>query len=219
MEETLDRIDRLICNGTKTQHVVINASKINMMAKDKMLRQIVNSSPIINADGQSIVWAAKFLGFSVPQRVTGIDVFERLVALSEAKNYSIYYFGATQQIVEKVVQIHSEKYPNLKINGFRSGYFKENESIDIVKEINNCKPDILIVALPSPQKEYWINRYKDKLDVLFIMGVGGSFDVIAGKVMRAPIWLQKMGLEWLYRLIQEPRKMFKRYLIGNIIFT
>lgn len=218
MQETLIIVEDIIQEGIPTQHVVINANKINLMAKDEKLREIVNSCPLINADGQSIVWAARFLGYSLPGRVTGIDLFEEVVKLANQKGYSVYYFGAEEAIVQKVIQIHRKKYPNLKIVGFKNGYFQKNDSKKIAQKIAACKPDILFVAFSSPKKEEWIHCYKDVIKVPFMMGVGGSFDVISGNKKRAPKFMQKFGLEWFYRFIQEPRRMYARYIVGNTIF-
>ncbi|RDX01365.1 WecB/TagA/CpsF family glycosyltransferase [Listeria kieliensis] len=218
MDETLECIRSYITQKKNIQHVAVNAGKINLMSEDMELQMIVNQCPLINADGQSIVWAARFLGYKVPERVAGIDLFIRLVELAAQNKYRIFYFGAEESIVKKVVSLHQKKYPHMEIAGYRNGYFNENQSLQIAKEIADTKPDILFVAFSSPKKEKWIYTYKDVLQVPFSMGVGGSFDVIAGKTKRAPKWMQRTGLEWLYRFIQEPRRMYTRYLIGNWLF-
>ena len=218
MRETLVVIDKFIQKRIPTQHVVINASKINLMSKDEHLRKIINECPLINADGQSIVWAARFLGFSIPERVTGIDLFTALVKKAAIEGLRLYYFGSEEEIVQEVIRLHKKQYPDLIVAGFQNGYFKEEESEVIVQEIHKSRADILFVAFSSPKKEYWIQQYKEQLNVPFMMGVGGSFDIVAGKTKRAPNWMQKMGLEWLYRLVQEPKRMFSRYVIGNTEF-
>lgn len=218
MNETLEIIDKLISNKIPTQHVVINSSKINLMQKNEKLKNIVNDCPLINADGQSIVWAGRFLGYKIPERVTGIDLFGELVKKASDEGLRVYYFGGEELILQKVIQTHISMYPNLKIVGFRNGYFEEYESDTIAKNICESEADIVFVAFSSPKKEFWIHNNKEKMNVPFIMGVGGSFDVLAGKTKRAPMWMQKFGLEWFYRFIQEPRRMFRRYIIGNIKF-
>ncbi|WP_439443713.1 WecB/TagA/CpsF family glycosyltransferase [Listeria aquatica] len=218
MAETINEIERIIQNKTPVQHVVINANKINLMSKDQELRGIINASPLINADGQSIVIAGRFLGYDIPERVTGIDLFLNLVALCAQKGYRPYYFGATQDIVEEVVASHKKQFPELEVAGYRSGYFEEFESPKIASDIRKSNADILFVAFSSPKKEFWIDSYLYFMDVPFVMGVGGSFDVVAGKTKRAPQWMQDIGLEWFYRFIQEPRRMFGRYVKGNILF-
>ncbi|EUJ18716.1 WecB/TagA/CpsF family glycosyltransferase [Listeria grandensis] len=218
MQETLNKVETIIRIGKPVQHVVINASKINLMAENKELADIVNASPLINADGQSIVWAMKFLGHETRERVTGIDLFENLVKKSAEKGYRVYYFGAKEDVVQDVVRLHQQKYPKLKIAGYRNGYFEEAESEEIALDIRKSEADIVFVAFSSPKKEQWIHAYKDTMGVPFVMGVGGSFDVIAGVTKRAPQWMQKTGLEWFYRFMQEPKRMFKRYFVGNLSF-
>ncbi|MHC5251303.1 WecB/TagA/CpsF family glycosyltransferase [Listeria kieliensis] len=218
MNETLSQIETLISTQKPSQHVVINASKINLMAENSQLRTIIEESPLVNADGQSIVWAARFLGFKVSERVTGIDLFENIVIRAAEKGWRVYYFGATEEVVQIVVKKHRKKYPNLNVVGYRNGYFEEAESSSIAQKIHESRADVLFVAFSSPKKELWIHAHKDEMQVPFVMGVGGSFDVVAGKTKRAPRWMQKTGLEWFYRFIQEPRRMFKRYIIGNFRF-
>lgn len=219
MEETVEKVEKIIAERKPTQHVVINASKINLMQKDKKLTQIVNECPIINADGASIVWAAKLLGIPVKERVTGIDLFLRLIQEADKKGYKVFLFGAKEEVVEKVKSLFQKTYKNLQIVGSRNGYFSQEEEIKIAEEIRDAKPDMLFVAFSSPKKEYWIKKYLQTMQVPFTMGVGGSFDVVAGVTDRAPQWMQKHGLEWFYRFIQEPGRMWKRYIIGNFKFV
>lgn len=219
MEETIAIIEKIIADKKPTQHVVINASKVNLMEKDLRLRQIVNACPLINADGASIVWAAKKLGVPLRERVTGVDLFQKLVALAEDKNYKIYLFGAKEEVVVRVKDIFEKKYPNIKIVGYRNGYFTEKDEPQIVKDMAMSGADMMFVAFSSPKKEFWVNKYLEQLNIPFVMGVGGSFDIVAGITERAPEWMQKHGLEWFYRFIQEPRRMWKRYIIGNAKFV
>lgn len=219
MDETIKRVEEIIKKGVPTQHVVINAAKVNLMEQDLKLRSIVNACPLINADGASIVWAAKVLGVPLTERVTGIDLFQKLVELSENKGYKIYLFGAKEEVVLKVKRIFETRYPKLKIVGYRNGYFTEKDEAEIVENIAASNADIMFVAFSSPKKEYWVNKYLKELNIPFVMGVGGSFDVVAGITERAPLWMQRNGLEWLYRFIQEPRRMWKRYIIGNAKFV
>lgn len=218
MSESLAVIEDIIKEGKPTQHVVLNANKVNLLKNDFQLQNIINSCPLINADGQSIVWAGRLLGHKIPERVTGIDLFTELVKKSAEKGYKVFYFGGEEEVVKEVVKLHQEQYPELKVAGYRNGFFNKLESEEIAKEIRVSDADILFVAFPSPKKEYWINQYQKIMEVPFAMGVGGSFDVVAGKTKRAPKWLQKYGMEWFYRFAQEPKRMFRRYIIGNIIF-
>lgn len=219
MEETLSEISKIIDRGIPTQHVVLNASKINMMKENTKLTEIVNSCSVINADGASILWAAKKFKKPLKERVTGIDLFQNLLNISETKGYSIYLFGATEEVVCVLKEKLMKEYPLLKIVGYRNGYFKDSQSHEIAKEIASKKPDLLFVAFSSPMKEYWISEHLNILNTPFVMGVGGSFDVLAGKTKRAPKWMQQSGLEWFYRFIQEPIRMWNRYIIGNFKFV
>lgn len=218
MEESLNEIERIIDNKIPTQHVVINASKVVLMDKDEKIRNIIKNCKMINADGQSIVWASKFVKKPLPERVAGIDLMENLIKLSAEKGYSIYFFGAKEEVVTEVIRIYKNKYKNLKVAGYRNGYFKDEDVPEIVKNMKESKADIMFVAFSSPKKEYWLAENMESTGIPFCMGVGGSFDVVSGKTKRAPIWMQKLGLEWFYRFLQEPGRMWKRYLIGNSKF-
>ncbi|WP_314059270.1 WecB/TagA/CpsF family glycosyltransferase [uncultured Vagococcus sp.] len=218
MTETLNKIDDIIRLGVPTQHVVVNANKINLMYQDPQLRQIVNECPLINADGVSVVLGHRFLGLPEIERVTGIDLFLNLLGVAEKKGYKVYFLGATQQTLKLLLARINNELPNLKVAGHQHGYFSEKESNNIAKSICQSGADIVFVAFSSPQKEYWIKEYLEMMNASIVIGVGGSFDVYAGVVKRAPKTVQKLGLEWLYRFIQEPKRMFKRYFIGNTIF-
>ena len=218
MDETVDAVEEMIERRVPVQHVVINALKVNLMRKDENLRKIVNECPLINADGASIVLAAKMLKIPLKERVAGFDLFVRLVQEASDKNYKIYLFGAREEVVKKVKAIFERKYPTLQIVGYRNGYFTEADEPEIVKNMAESGADMMFVAFSSPKKEYWIRRYLKELNIPFVMGVGGSFDVIAGTTKRAPLWMQKCGMEWFYRFIQEPGRLWKRYLVGNVSF-
>ena len=218
MEETVQVVEQMIENRVPVQHVVINALKVNLMRKDEELRKIVNECPLINGDGASILLAARLLKVPVKERVTGFDLFVRLVEEAADKHYKIYLFGAREEVVKKVKSNLEEKYPSLQIAGYRNGYFTEADEPEIVRDMAESGADMMFVAFSSPKKEYWIRKYLKQLNIPFVMGVGGSFDVIAGTTKRAPIWMQKCCMERFYRFIQEPGRLWKRYLIGNISF-
>ena len=219
LDETVAEVEDIIARGVPTQHVVVNASKVNLMEADSELVEIVNACPLINADGASIVWAAKKLGVPLSERVTGIDLFLRLVEVAAEKNYGIYLFGAKEEVVTKVKAIFWEKYPALRVVGFRNGYFTEADETQIVSDMAASGADMMFVAFSSPKKEYWVHKHLDTIGIPFVMGVGGSFDVIAGVTDRAPKWMQDHGLEWFYRFVQEPGRLWKRYIIGNAKFV
>jgi N-acetylglucosaminyldiphosphoundecaprenol N-acetyl-beta-D-mannosaminyltransferase len=219
MQETIQIVDNTISEGKQLHHVVVNAGKIVAMQKDLQLRQSVNESDLINADGQAVVWASKVLGKPLKERVAGIDLMVNLVTLAHQKNYKIFFFGSQEEVVKKVVDAYTNQFsPNI-IAGYRNGYFKKEDEQSIAQEIGQSGANILFVAISSPTKENFLYENKVLLQkVNFVMGVGGSFDVVAGKVKRAPLWMQDVGLEWFYRFAQEPKRMWKRYLLGNSKF-
>lgn len=219
MQETVSIIDEFISQGKKLQHVVVNAGKIVAMQTDEELRESVNNCDLINADGMAVVWASKFLGKPLKERVAGIDLMENLIELAHKKKYKAYFLGAKEEIVSKVVDHYSEKYSKDLIAGYRNGYFSKEEEQDIAKDIEASEAQLLFVAISSPKKENFLYQNKEHLaKVSFTMGVGGSFDVVSGLVKRAPLWMQNSGLEWFYRFAQEPQRMWKRYLVGNSKF-
>lgn len=219
MDETVAEVERIVESRAPTQHVVINASKVNLMESDPGLREIVNACPLINADGASIVWAAKKLGVPLTERVTGIDLFQRLVELAPERGWGVYLFGAKEEVVQRVRAIFEEHHPGIRIVGCRNGYFTEAEEPGIVADMAASGADLMFVAFSSPKKEYWVHKYLDEIGIPFVMGVGGSFDVVAGVTDRAPEWMQEHGLEWFYRFVQEPRRLWKRYVVGNAKFV
>jgi N-acetylglucosaminyldiphosphoundecaprenol N-acetyl-beta-D-mannosaminyltransferase len=220
MDETIDRIERLIDTDPATvhQHVVINAAKVVAAQDDGLLHESIASASIINADGMSIVWASRLLGTPVPERVAGIDLMDRLVTWAADTSRSVYLLGATSEVVEGVAQRLLATHPSLLLAGRRDGYWSPAEEAAVVAEIAAVDADLLFVALPSPSKELFINQYRNRLNVSLVMGVGGAFDVIAGLTRRAPQWMQSCGLEWLFRMLQEPRRMLRRYVVGNLAF-
>lgn len=219
MQETLQLVEETIHGPKQLHHVVVNAAKMVAIQTDLKLRQSVNSCDLINADGQAVVWASRILGQPLKERVAGIDLMENLVELAHKKNYKIFFFGAKEEVVSRVVNNYKIKYSKDIIAGYRNGYFKKEDELNIAKQISDSDADILFVAISSPTKENFLYDNKEALTgVNFIMGVGGSFDVVSGLVKRAPLWMQKIGMEWFYRFSQEPKRMWKRYFIGNIKF-
>jgi N-acetylglucosaminyldiphosphoundecaprenol N-acetyl-beta-D-mannosaminyltransferase len=217
MDETVESIDRRMAAGEFTQHVVVNVAKLVQMQDDPALAAAVEACDIINIDGAGIVFGGRILGLPIPERVAGIDLFERLLARAEQSGRSVYLLGAKPQVIEAAVARIRASRPGLKIAGFHHGYFWHDEAA-VVAEIRASGAEMLFVGIGSPLKEQFIDRWRDQFGVLFAMGVGGTFDVVAGEVRRAPHWMQRMGLEWLFRLLQEPRRMWRRYLVTNTRF-
>lgn len=219
MQETLSLISTAIEEKRSIHHTVVNAGKIVSMHENPELKESVVNADLINADGQAVVWASKFFGQPLRERVAGIDLMKNLVALAHEKKYKLFFFGAKEEVLKKLVDKYTLQYSKDIIAGYRNGYFKKEDEARIAQQIADSKANILFVAITSPIKENFLYQNREILkNVNFTMGVGGSFDVEAGYVKRAPVWMQRSGLEWLYRVYQEPRRMFKRYLTGNLKF-
>lgn len=210
MQETIRRIHSSIEQGEKVQHMAINTMIILRMVEDPEFMHTLSKCEIINADGIGVVLASKLLGRPLPERVTGIDLMEALIGLAAQHGFKPYFLGAQEEIVQRTVSHYRKKYPKLEIAGYRNGYFKEEDEQGIAEDIRDSRADMLFVAISSPKKEIFLGRWRETMDIPFCMGVGGSFDVVAGKFKRAPTWVQKAGLEWAYRWKQEPRRMFRR---------
>ena len=218
IDETVDFIDERVARHELTQHVVVNVAKLVQMQSDAELRRSVEGCDIINIDGMGIIVGGRRLGVELGERVAGIDLFARLVERSAVRGYPIFLLGAKAPIVAEVAQRLQATHPTLHIAGFHDGYFWDDEQA-IVNMIRGSGARLLFVAIASPMKEKFIARWRAALGVDFVMGVGGTFDVVAGVVSRAPHWMQQSGLEWLYRVMQEPRRMWRRYLFTNISFA
>jgi len=217
--EVLKRVQKTISNNQQVHVEGVNASKIVDMQHDKVLYDSVVNSSLITPDGQSIVWASKMLGKPLKGRVAGIDLMHDLVTLAHEKKHTIYLLGAKQQVVEKVAARFKKKYNPSIIAGYRNGYFTPQQEAQIAKDISDSNAQMLFVGIASPLKEHFIHKHKEALkNINLIMGVGGSFDVLAGFTKRAPLWMQGIGMEWFFRFLQEPKRMWKRYLVGNTTF-
>ena len=218
MDETVNIIAEKVEKKEFTQHVVVNVAKVVNMRKDPVLDNSVRTCDIINIDGMGVVLGSRVLGHDVPERVAGVDLFHRLLQMSAERGFTVFLLGAKEDVVSEAHRRVEKLYPDLKVAGHHHGYFWDDEPA-VVNKIRESGARLLFVAITSPKKENFINQWKDELSVDFVMGVGGTFDVVAGKVKRAPLWMQKYGLEWLYRVIQEPRRMWKRYLVTNTKFA
>jgi N-acetylglucosaminyldiphosphoundecaprenol N-acetyl-beta-D-mannosaminyltransferase len=219
MTQTLARIEDLIARREFAQHVAINAAKLVAMQRDPELRRIVEACELVSADGQAVVWASRLLRDPLPERVAGIDLMQELFALAERRGFRVFILGAKADVLEQARANIMARHPRLKLVGTRDGYFSEDEGAAVAQEVRDARPDILFVAISSPRKEYWLGRHGRAIDVPFVMGVGGAIDVVAGITQRAPGPLQRLGLEWAYRLAQEPRRLWRRYAVTNIQFA
>jgi len=208
------------CAGPRASHTVItaNAGVLCMMRRDPELRQACQSGELILADGMSVVWALRLASTPVPERVTGVDLMSCLLEAGATRGLRVFFLGAREEVVRPLADSCARKYPGLVVAGYRNGYFSAADHPAVVEQIRESRPDMLFVGMPSPFKEVFLERHRARLEVPVLMGVGGSFDVLAGCVARAPAWLRSVGMEWSWRLLMEPRKMWKRYLTTNTEF-
>jgi N-acetylglucosaminyldiphosphoundecaprenol N-acetyl-beta-D-mannosaminyltransferase len=218
-DEAVECVTNWLRSGSSHYAVVVNASKMAAARRDHKLKAAILEADLVTADGMSVVWASKLLGRPLKERVTGIDLFERLVGVAADYGASVFFLGATSESVLGIVDRFKVEYPNLRIAGYRDGYFRASEQGDVAAQIKNSGAEVLFVALGSPKQEVWISTFIRATGVRFALGVGGAFDHLSGRVRRAPNWMQKTGFEWLYRLSHEPKRLWRRYLIGNTRFV
>jgi N-acetylglucosaminyldiphosphoundecaprenol N-acetyl-beta-D-mannosaminyltransferase len=208
------------CEGPRRTHTVVtvNASHVCMMRRDPVLRAACLAGDLIVADGMPVVWASRLLGAPLPERVPGCDLMARLLAEAGERALRVYFLGARAEVVSELAARSARGHPGLVVAGLRDGYFSPAEHAAVIEDIQRSRPHLLFVGMPSPFKEAFCERHRAELDVPVVMGVGGSFDVLAGRVRRAPLWMQRSGLEWSWRLLMEPRKLWRRYLATNSEF-
>lgn len=219
MDQAVALVRDTIDAGRQLQIGVVNAAKLVNMARQPALRDAVLSCDVVFADGMAVVWASRILGRALPERVAGIDLMEAVLSQGSERGWRVYLLGAAEDVLSSALTAFTERYPGVQFVGSHHGYFTPDQEPDIVKAIAAARPDVLLVGMTSPFKEQFIARWNDTLRVPVCHGVGGSFDVAAGKVRRAPDYWQRAGLEWLYRVLQEPRRLWRRYLVTNTLFA
>lgn len=210
-----------IQNENKSMVLNVNINAMNIAARNNDFRTVLSSAELVFADGMGIVYALKLLGRHLPGRITYADWLWDFAAFSANNNISWYLLGAKPGIADRASEILTKRYPKLRIAGFHHGYFEKNgvENQTIVKDINKKKPDVLIVAMGMPVQEKWICHNMKFIDSHVFLSGGACFDYLSGLLKRCPRWMGNSGLEWLFRLIQEPRRLSYRYLIGNPMFV
>lgn len=197
---------------------VLNAAKVVKLKADPVLRNSLLECDILVADGQSVVWASRLLGRRLPERVAGIDLFEALLEVAHRDRRRVYLLGARPEVLASLLEVIANRWPGVGIAGSHDGYFGEGDTDAIAAEIAASHADMLFLGMTTPKKEIFLSRHGDHLGVPVLHGVGGSFDVLAGLTARAPERWQRWGLEWAYRVRQEPRRLWKRYLVTNTVF-
>jgi N-acetylglucosaminyldiphosphoundecaprenol N-acetyl-beta-D-mannosaminyltransferase len=200
-------------------HLVVtpNAEIVMMAQQDTQLADIINHADLVVPDGAGVVWAARYNGNAMPERVAGYDLVQNLLFEAVSKQYRIYMFGGAPGIVEKAKLAAETSYPGVQIVGTRHGFFTEQDEPEIVSNIKKCRPDILLVALGVPRQEKWLAKNMTNIAAPVAIGVGGSFDVMAGIVRRAPLWMQKAKLEWLYRLAMQPTRAIRMLALPRFV--
>jgi N-acetylglucosaminyldiphosphoundecaprenol N-acetyl-beta-D-mannosaminyltransferase len=218
MPEVLDRVHAAILGRVPLQIGVVNAAKLVKMRRNEQLTRDVLGCDLVLADGMGVVWASRILNRELPERVAGIDLMHGILLRGVRHGYRVYCLGATQEVLDRALAVLEDEYPGVRFVGSHHGYFSAQEEAVVAADIQRAQPDVLFVAMTSPRKEEFIARWMDHLGVTVCHGVGGSLDVVSGKVRRAPALWQRLGLEWLYRVKQEPGRLWRRYLVTNALF-
>lgn len=209
VEDITSHVECMFNSGKRgIQLTGVNIEQIALLSKDENFSKYVNSSDIVNIDGVIVYWYLKLKGYKVNQRSLCADILEQMLITANEKGRSIYLLGAAEATIKRLVKVISMEYPNINIIGYHNGYFKDEKFI--VEDIASKKPDYLFIGMPSPFKERFITTYKDQLNTGICFGVGGMFDILAGIAKRAPEKIQKVGLEWIYRITQNPKAHSKR---------
>lgn len=218
MNESVAVLEEKLQKKEQAFVVTANAEIIMMCQQDKEYNNIVSKqADLVLPDGAGAVWAGRYLGNEVPERVAGFDLYNQLLKLSADKGYKAYFFGGAPGVAEAAKNKAEELYPGVQIVGCRNGYFTEAEEEAIIKEINDAAPDMLFVALGAPKQEKWLVKYRKKLKPRVLMGIGGSFDVLAGKMERAPKWMQEASLEWAFRLYKQPSRFMRMLALPKFV--
>lgn len=217
LTETMDIFDNWINSGKQKRVCVTPVNCIVWANKNKNLQDLYNTADLTLCDGVPLLWAASFLHQPLKGRVTGLDLMPQYIERCAKHGHSMFFLGAKEGVGNILKQQYESQYPGIKISGVYSPPFADEfadaENEKMIRLINEAKPDILWVSLTAPKQDYWIAKHLHRLDVKIAIGVGGAFEVSAGLIPRAPKWMQKNGLEWLYRLYCEPKRMYRRYLV------
>ncbi|WP_225847073.1 WecB/TagA/CpsF family glycosyltransferase [Streptomyces sp. HPF1205] len=219
MDQTVERCMRAVRDREPLEIGVVNAAKLVGMRRDPRLAEAVTGCDLVLADGQAVVWASRLLRSPLPERVAGIDLFMRLLAAAQSEGESVYFLGARADVLDRMLDRVHRRFPDLVVAGHRDGYFTDDEQSAVADAVRDSGAAMLFLGMTSPKKEIFTAGYGKQTGVRLVHGVGGSFDILAGVTRRAPRAWQRLGLEWLYRLLQEPRRLARRYLTTNAAFV
>ena len=218
MQQAVETVLNLVAEKKISIVATANAEMLMMSTQDAELKQILNSAELVVPDGAGTVWAANHLGYKMPERVAGYDLVQELMKVAPTKSLKFFLFGSAPGVAEKAKAKAEELYAGIKIVGVRNGYFKPEDEQEIISQIKNSEPDILLAALGVPKQEKWLFKYKEILNVPVSIGVGGTLDVMAGNVKRAPLWMQKAKLEWLFRAMLQPSRAGRLIALPKFVF-
>ena len=218
MAQAVERVINLIAEKNSSMVATANAEMLLNATHDDELKKILNAASLVVPDGAGTVWAARHLGKFMPERVAGFDLVQELMKIAPARDIKFFLFGAAPGIADKAKLKAETLYPGIKIVGTRNGYFKPADEPEIINQIKNSRADILLAALGVPKQEKWLFKYKDELRIPVSIGVGGTFDVMAGIVKRAPLWMQKARLEWLFRAMLQPSRAGRLIALPKFVF-
>lgn len=213
------KFNKLMNSTGKITVFGINPHSFNFSFVDEEFKRYITEASIAYPEGIGTIIASRMLGTPLSQKTTLMDFIYKIFKLAERKKWSVFILGGKKNICSKASENLQKQFPKLKIVGFNSGYFNKEQEREIIKKINKKEPKIVFVAMGTPKQELWIGRNLKKINAKAFFGIGGSIDVIAGKSKRAPNWMHKNGLEWFYRLFKDPSRLWKRYIIGNLIFV
>jgi N-acetylglucosaminyldiphosphoundecaprenol N-acetyl-beta-D-mannosaminyltransferase len=219
LDDAVQRAHEFIVSGTHHQIVTVNVDFLRLAEENIEFKGVINRSDLAIADGMPLVWASGWLGDRLPERVTGVELVDRCCALAAQNGFKIFLLGGEEGVPEGAAEIMRSRHPSLQVVGAYSppiGPFTEDEDRKICAMIKEANPDILLVAFGAPKQDLWIAQHRDELRVPVAMGVGGVFNFLTGRVKRAPRWMQQRGLEWLYRVFQEPRRLWRRYFLQDM---
>lgn len=217
--EALDEIDRFVRSGAPHQVVTVNSDFIRLAGTNPEFRAVINAADLAVADGMPLIWASRLLGTPLPERVTGVDLMDHSAALAARSGYRVFLLGAGPGVAQAAAEELTLRHRGLSVAGVLTppmGPFSEEEDARLVAAVRSARPHLLFVALGAPRQEIWIHRHLTALDVPVCIGVGGAFDLIARRIARAPVFMQRTGLEWAHRLVQEPGRLWHRYLLGDV---
>jgi len=215
----MERIEGFLQEGWPHQVVTVNVRFVTIASQDPAFARVVNGAHMAVADGMPLIWLSRLMGAPIPQRITGSDLLFHCASLAAQRGHSIFLLGAAPGVAQEAAWRLVDTYPGLRIAGIHHGYFSQAEEQEVLRCIRQRRPQFLFVALGCPRQEFWIHRHLDELEVPVCVGIGGILDVISGRLKRAPLWMQRCGLEWSYRLAQEPRRLWKRYIVEDVPTT